>query len=163
MLATSTNLIGQQLLTYMNTDDLRCVRAFLSDGAELGVLDVQGSWRLIPHNLKLRQQILKQAGQRRQRGAGASDPIGAYVEEKLAGAMTARKAATELANVSRLIASSASAKTPPGSARQPGSADARGLDAPAALVSADGVVDREREVGTAARPRKLSIGTGQVF
>ncbi|CAE6862245.1 DDE-type integrase/transposase/recombinase [Paraburkholderia domus] len=162
VLATSTHLIGQQLLVYMNTDDLRCVRAFLSDGAELGVLAVQGSWRLIPHNLKLRQQILKQAGERRQRGAGAPDPIEAYVKEKLAGAQTARKAATELANVNRLIGSASTAKTPPGPARQPETVVAPALEATATFAApTDGVVDRAQ--GTAARPRKLSIGTGQVF
>ncbi|MGF6782374.1 hypothetical protein P3T21_007615 [Paraburkholderia sp. GAS334] len=146
----------------MNTDDMRCVRAFLSDGAELGVLDVQGSWRLIPHKLKLRQQILKQAGERRQRGAGAPDPIGAYVQEKLAGAKTARKAATELANVSRLIASASTAKTPPGPALQPETVVAPALEATATPAApTDDVVDRAQ--GTATRPRKLSIGTGQVF
>jgi hypothetical protein len=162
VLATSTHLIGQQLLVYMNTDDLRCVQAFLSDGAELGALDVQCSWRVIPHNLKLRQEILKQAGGRRQRGAGAPDPIGAYVQEKLAGAKTARKAATELANASRLITSAPTAKTPPGPARQPESVTVPGLDAPATPVApTDCLVDRVAV--TAARPRKLSIGTGQVF
>jgi hypothetical protein len=33
VLATSTHLIGQHLLIYMNADDLRCVRAFLADGS----------------------------------------------------------------------------------------------------------------------------------
>jgi hypothetical protein len=55
------------------------------------VLGVQGSWRLIPHNLKLRQKILKQTGERRQFGAGAPDPIEAYVKEKLAGVDGSRK------------------------------------------------------------------------
>lgn len=162
VLATSTHLIGQQLLVYMNTDNLRCVRAFLSDGAELGVLDVQGSWRLIPHDLKVRQQILKQAGVRRQRGAGAPDPIGAYVQEKLAGAKTARKAATELASVSRLIAAAPAATTPPGRARQPETVATLAPDAMAMPVAqTDSRADRAAVA--AARPRKLSIGTGQVF
>ena len=62
VLATSTHLIGQHLLIYMNADDLRSVRAFLADGMELGVLEAQGAWRVVPHNLRLRQEILKQAG-----------------------------------------------------------------------------------------------------
>jgi hypothetical protein len=36
VLATSTHLIGKQLLVYLNADDLRCVRAFLMDGTKLG-------------------------------------------------------------------------------------------------------------------------------
>lgn len=51
VLATSTHLIGQYLLIYMNADDLRSVRAFLADGTELGVLEAQGAWRVVPHNL----------------------------------------------------------------------------------------------------------------
>ncbi|WOD13414.1 hypothetical protein [Paraburkholderia kirstenboschensis] len=42
VLAASTRLIGQDLLIYMNANDLRSVRAFLSDGTELGELEVQG-------------------------------------------------------------------------------------------------------------------------
>jgi putative transposase len=62
VLACSTHLIGQPLLIYMNADDLRCVRAFLADGTELGVLEAQGAWGVKPHNLKLRQEILKLHG-----------------------------------------------------------------------------------------------------
>jgi putative transposase len=55
VLATSTRLIGQYLLIYLTADDLRCVRAFLADGIELGVPDAQGAWRVVPHNFKLRE------------------------------------------------------------------------------------------------------------
>src|ERR1700752_73923 len=102
VLAMSTHLIGQDLLIYMNANDLRSVRAFLSDGSELGELHVQGVWRMIPHNLKLRQQILNDAGQRRgRRGVPEDNPIEAYVKRKLAEAKKKRKSASQLAHAKR--------------------------------------------------------------
>jgi hypothetical protein len=43
VLANSAHLIGQSVLVYINADDLRCVRAFLADGTELGVFGAQGA------------------------------------------------------------------------------------------------------------------------
>ena len=63
--ASSTQLIGRKLLLSLNADDLRSVRAFVPDGAELGVLNAQGAWGVMPHNLKVRQEILKLRGRRR--------------------------------------------------------------------------------------------------
>ena len=68
VLAWSAHLIGQEVLVYLNANDLRSVRAFLPDGTELGELDVQGLWRMIPHNLKLRREICRQMRIRRRRG-----------------------------------------------------------------------------------------------
>jgi putative transposase len=81
VLAMSTHLIGQDLLIYMNATDLRSVRAFLSDGSELGELHVQGVWRMIPHNLKLRQQILNDAGQRSGRRGVPEDNLSQFDPE----------------------------------------------------------------------------------
>ncbi|CAB3734202.1 helix-turn-helix domain-containing protein [Paraburkholderia rhynchosiae] len=117
VLASSTRLIGKQLLIYLNADDLRCVRAFLPDGTELGVLDAQGAWRVVPHNLKLRQEIRKLRGRRRSRAAAEPNPIEAYVQAKLAQAKQTRKAATELAHAVRLLASAPTVRTPVGPPR----------------------------------------------
>jgi putative transposase len=57
------------------------VRAFLSDGSELGELHVQGVWRMIPHNLKLRQQILNDAGQRSGRRGVPEDNLSQFDPE----------------------------------------------------------------------------------
>jgi len=62
------------------------VRAFLPDGAELGVHDAQGIWRVVPHNLKLRQEIRKASDSTHDHGAIDTNPIEAYLQVKLAGA-----------------------------------------------------------------------------
>ncbi|MFM0365523.1 integrase [Paraburkholderia sediminicola] len=161
VLATSAHLIGQHLLIYMNADDLRSVRAFLADGMELGVLEAQGAWRVVPHNLKLRQQILRQSGGRRRNANLAPNPIEAYVDEKMRQAKRTRKAATELAHATRLLGSAPTVRTPVGPPRPLGTTTvtpgtSSGMDPQATTVNE---LRRRMEV----RPRKLSIGTGQVF
>ncbi|MGF6383339.1 putative transposase [Paraburkholderia atlantica] len=161
VLATSTQLIGQHLLIYMNADDLRSVRAFLADGMELGVLEAQGAWRVVPHNLKLRQHILRQAGKRRRPTSPDLNPIEAYIDEKRTQAKKSRKAATELAHATRLLASAPTVHTPLGPPRPPGT-DPDTPDA-APTVDAQAATVVELTPRTSVRPRKLSIGTGQVF
>jgi putative transposase len=95
VLASSTQLIGKKLLLYLNADDLRSVRAFLPDDTELGVLNAQGAWGVMPHNLKLRQEILKLRGRRRPLAGIDSNPIEAYVQAKLAQAKKSRRAAND--------------------------------------------------------------------
>jgi transposase InsO family protein len=162
VLATSPRLIGQHLLIYMNADDLRSVRAFLTDGMELGVLEAQGAWRVVPHNLKLRQEIRKDAGRRGRSATLESNAIEAYVEEKLKQAKKTRKAATELAHAKLLLASAPTVRTPAGplQAIEPKSAGTPGT-APTMDTPTTAVV--ELAPRTSVRPRKLSIGTGQVF
>lgn len=156
VLARSTRLVGKQILVYLNADDLRCVRAFLTDGTELGVLDAQGAWGVVPHNLKLRQEVRKLRDRRRSH-LDDSNPIEAYVEAKLAQAKTSRKAATEYARTVRLLASAPTTRTPAEAAPAARSAS---LSVVAAPPSADGVLIAP---STPAQPRKLIIGTGQVY
>jgi hypothetical protein len=160
VLAASTNLIGQHLLIYMNADDLRSVRAFLADGTELGVLEAQGAWQLVPHNLKLRQEICRQSGKRGRLSDSRANPIEAYVQQKLAQAKKTRKAATDLARTKQLLASAPTVRTPVCPDRK--------LETP---VPAGTQSTTQAQADTLAplpptapvRPRKLSIGTGQVF
>jgi putative transposase len=162
VLATSTQLIGHQLLIYMNADDLRSVRAFLGDGTALGVLDAQGAWRVVPHNLKLRQEIRRQAGKRRHHSAVAVNPIETYVKEKIAQAKKTRKAATELAHAMRLLSAAPTARTPPGPPRTAETPTAAQPATPSGDVASGSAV-AEPSPRAPARARKLSIGTGQVF
>jgi putative transposase len=162
VLARSTHLIGQEVLVYLNASDLRSVRAFLPDGTELGELDVQGLWRMIPHNLKLRQEICKQMRVRRRRGVVDTNPIETYVKEKFEQAKKNRKAATELANTMRLITSAQRGDLPVSPAvphPEPNTVESLGpVPDPGPMETPD-----DRPPGTHARPRRLSIGTGQVF
>jgi hypothetical protein len=104
VLACSAQLIGQSLRVYINADDLRCVRAFLADGSELGVLEAQGAWRVVPHNLTLRKEIMKARGCRRSGNTLTGNPIEAYVQTKVAEAKRSRRAASDVARTLRLLA-----------------------------------------------------------
>ncbi|KWR88399.1 hypothetical protein RM96_20190 [Cupriavidus sp. IDO] len=137
---------------------MRCVRAFLTDGTELGVLDAQGAWGVVPHNLKLRQEVRKLRDRRRSQ-PGDSNPIEAYVQTKLAQAKTSRKAATEYARTVRLLVSAPTTRTPAEAAPSTRSAFSSTVSAPAA-AAADGVPIAPH---APAQPRQLTIGTGQVF
>lgn len=161
VLATSAHLIGQHLQIYMNADDLRSVRAFLADGMELGVLEAQGAWRVVPHNLRLRQQILRQRGRGRRNASLGLNAIEAYVDEKMKQAKQTRKAATELAHASRLLGSAPTGRTSVGPPRPPGTdtvAPGTGSD-----INPHASTDSEFRQRMVVRPQKLSIGTGQVF
>ncbi|AKM45305.1 integrase [Burkholderia contaminans] len=158
VLACSTHLIGQALRVYLNADDLRSVRAFLPDGAELGVLDAQGAWRVVPHNLTLRQEIRKLQGRKRIRASLNANAIETYVQSKLEQAGKTRRAASDLAQAIRILAAAPTVRTPPG----PGVS----MAAPSVVSTAEPspsleAPPRERSP-TRTRPRKLAIGTGQV-
>jgi transposase InsO family protein len=162
VLATSTHLIGQYLLIYMNADDLRSVRAFLADGTELGVLEAQGAWRVVPHNLKLRQEIRKHVGKRRRHANVDTNPIEAYVQEKFSQAKRTRKAATELAHAICLLASAPTVRTPVGPTR-PAETETAVTPGAAPTTDAQAATVVELAPCKSVRPRTLSIGTGQVF
>jgi putative transposase len=48
LLAKSPGLIGKKVDLMVNIDDLRVIRAYLPDGAELGKLKAMGKWGLTP-------------------------------------------------------------------------------------------------------------------
>jgi putative transposase len=57
VLSKSLNLIGQELHLLVNINDLRVIRAYLSDGTEFGYIIATGKWGIIPHTLRMRKQI----------------------------------------------------------------------------------------------------------
>ncbi|MBW8832159.1 MAG: integrase, partial [Burkholderiales bacterium] len=59
LLASTALFLGKKLRLYYNSQDLRTVRAFADDGAEIGVLKAQGAWGEIVHDLKLRQEVVR--------------------------------------------------------------------------------------------------------
>jgi transposase InsO family protein len=82
VLAASGALLGKELRVYYNSDDLRTVRAFLADGAELGILKAQGAWGEISHDLKLRREIMKLRAKKRLAFTITQEFIDRFVEEK---------------------------------------------------------------------------------
>jgi putative transposase len=57
-LRAMTGLIGSQIRVHVDPMDLRSVKTFLPGGAELGILDVQGPWRSVPHTLRDRVDLM---------------------------------------------------------------------------------------------------------
>lgn len=118
VLASTGSFLGQELRVYYNSQDLRTVRAFAPDGGELGLLKAQGAWGEIAHDLKLRQEILRQRGIHRRNAALGPDFLRSFIEHKTAQAKNTRRAASDLAQALRTLAAaptsvSAMAATPP--------------------------------------------------
>lgn len=149
VLASTGSFLGQELRVYYNSQDLRTVRAFAPDGGELGLLKAQGAWGEIAHDLKLRQEILRQRGTHRRNAALGPDFLRSFIEHKTAQAKHTRRAASELAQLLRTLVAaptsvSASGVTPASArASQPPPGEP-GQQPPAVRVE----------------PQRLSIGTG---
>jgi len=160
VLACSTHLIGQRLLVYMNADDMRSVRAFLADGSELGVLDAQGAWRVMPHTLTLRRKILKEKANRGSLASASANPIEDYLNVKLAQAKKKRKVASDLSQAVRILSAAPTVRTPVGPPKAALPAAKRDTESKPNCVSDQGPPP---VLSTPVRPRKLTIGTGQVY
>jgi len=91
-----------------------------------------------------------------------ANPIEAYVQTKLEQAKETRKAATELAHAVKLLASAPTVRTPVGPAR-PVETTVASSPAIEAVPSTPKVTAVELAPRAPVQPKKLSIGTGQVF
>jgi len=154
MLASTAAFLGQELRIYYHSQDLRAVRAFGADGAEIGVLKVQGAWGEIAHDLKLRQEILRLRGRKRLTSALSQDFLQAYVQHKLTKAKRTRRAASDITQTLRTLAAAPTSISelppqPPHSAQMTARAQAPDGDAPSPT--------RQR-----VEPERLSIGSGFV-
>lgn len=113
VLASTASFLGQELRLYYNSQDLRTLRAFAADGAEIGVLKAQGAWGEIAHDLKLRQEIIRLRGRKRLASALTHEFLAQYVEQKFAKAKRTRRAASELTQTLRTLAAAPTSMTAP--------------------------------------------------
>ncbi|MBR8010650.1 hypothetical protein KTF23_31250 [Burkholderia multivorans] len=134
---------------------MRSVRAFLLDGTELGLLDAQGAWHVVPHNLTLRQEIRKAQGRKRLRTSLDAHGIEKYIRAKLEQAGKTRRAASDLAQAARILAAAPLVRTPPGPV-------STSMSTSTAVAYPATSVVRPEVPEVRAHPRKLKIGTGQV-
>jgi putative transposase len=97
ILSSSPGLIGKKLRIYFDVRDIRSVKAFFEDGAELGVLSAARPWCYSPHSVRVRQEIfrLKRKGKLNYREG--DDPVEAWEKYKRSQAKTNKRAATDLA------------------------------------------------------------------
>jgi putative transposase len=141
-LASTASFLGQELRVYYNSRDLRTVRAFAADGAEIGVLKAQGAWGEIAHDLKLRQEIVRLRGRKRLGAVLTQEFMQRFIEDKFANAKRTRRAANVLEQTLRTLAAAPTSATtaPPGA------------PVPEVVVSAPAPIRIE--------PQRLSVGTG---
>ena len=80
ILSKSPHLIGTNIKLLVDINDLRTLRAYLPDGAELGILTAKGKWSLRPHSLKERKAINKLKKDKKINFDMYNDPIEIYQE-----------------------------------------------------------------------------------
>lgn len=97
ILSSSPRLIGKKVRIYFDVRDIRSVKAFFEDGAELGILTAVRPWCYTPHSVRVRQEIfrLKRKGKLNYRDG--DDPIEAWEKYKRSQAKANKRAATDLA------------------------------------------------------------------
>ncbi len=79
VLADSAQLIGRKLVVHIDEDDMRQVKVFLDNGAELGFLTAQGKWSNTKHSRRTRQAINSLLYRRTLVLAEFDDPVQAYL------------------------------------------------------------------------------------
>ena len=146
MLASTTAFLGQRLRIYYNSQDLRTVRAFAADGAEIGVLKAQGAWGEIAHDLKLRQEIIRLRGRKRLACAFTQEFLQAFVNDKVAKARRTRRAASDLTQTLRTLAAAPTSTSASPLKATPPAPDIAAPSAPPTRVE----------------PERLRIGSGYV-
>lgn len=80
VLSKMPDLIGQKLTLLVNINDLRSIKAYLSNGSELGMLTASGKWGIKPHTLKMRKEINKLKKNKYIHINSTDDPIEIYHE-----------------------------------------------------------------------------------
>jgi transposase InsO family protein len=146
VLASTALYLGRKLRLYYNSQDLRTVRAFADDGAEIGVLKAQGAWGEIVHDLKLRQEVVRLRGRKHLAGAMNHEGLTQFIEDKLAKAKRSRRGASELAQTLRSLAAAPTSMSP---------------QAPAA-AAVPSAPEPPTSPSARVKPRKLSIQPGFV-
>jgi len=58
-ISSSPQLVGQKVILKLNILDLRTIKAYLPNGASIGILRAEGSWGIRKHSLKIREVIFK--------------------------------------------------------------------------------------------------------
>ena len=147
-LASTGSFIGQQLRIYYNSQDMRSVRAFTAQGAEIGQLTAQGAWGQVQHDLKLRQEIVRLSGRKRLDAALGEPWLSQFIEQKFAMAKSSRRAASDLARTIRALTQVPPLAEPDGSANLESSAAS-------SLPS-----ERQAAAIVPVEPRDLKIGSG---
>lgn len=97
VLSRSPALVGKKLDLLINVDDLRIIRAFLSDDSEFGVLTAAGKWGIRPHTLQTRKEINRLKTNKLIHFTQSDDPIEIYQRFLAQNALNKKSDRTRLA------------------------------------------------------------------
>jgi len=78
-LKATYNLCGKYIFIEANPKDLRTVKAFTENGAEIGILKAGAPWHLRPHTLEMRKVITSLYSRKIIHYTKYADPIAAYL------------------------------------------------------------------------------------
>ncbi len=108
VLARSPELVGKTLRLLVDPDDVRLVKAFLPNAAELGFLTGHGMWGWTPHTLEMRKAISVLRHRKVLHYTERDNPIQVYLNYLAKRALTSKSSAREYAKHQRAIASAGS-------------------------------------------------------
>lgn len=97
ILSSNPALIGKKLRIYYDVRDIRTVKAFFEDGAELGMLTAAHPWCYTPHSVRVRREISRLVRLGKLKYREGDDPIEAWEKMKRGNAKKDKRAATALA------------------------------------------------------------------
>jgi hypothetical protein len=97
ILSSNSALIGKKLRIYYDVRDIRTVKAFFEDGAELGMLSAAHPWCYTPHSVRVRREISRLVRLGKLKYREGDDPIEAWEKMKRGNAKKDKRAATALA------------------------------------------------------------------
>lgn len=109
VLADCPALIGRKLIVDIDEEDMRCVKAYLENGDELGFLTPNGPWGITKHSRRDRKAINSLISRRVLVLAADQNPVVAYVEsltttkvkEKSKRPLLSPRQATEVARLAK--------------------------------------------------------------
>jgi Integrase core domain. len=103
IVARNPELIGLTVDLLIDTDDIRSLKAFLTDGSELGIFTASGKWGVVPHNLQTRKQINKLKREKLLQLSTMEDPIEVYHRYLEKRALDNKSDRNKLANLKRQL------------------------------------------------------------
>lgn len=138
VLARSPELVGKTLRLVVDPEDVRLLKAFLPNGAELGFLTGSGMWGWTPHTLEIRKAISVLRHRKVIHYTERDNPVHVYLDYLAKRALTSKSAAREYAKHRRAVASVGSGLslvpgTPPPDDVEPDDTAASGKASPARL------------------------------
>jgi putative transposase len=110
ILGARPELVGRKLRIYFIARDIRRIHAFFEDGSELGILVASRQWRITPHSLRVRKEILRLHRLKLLKYDDADNPVEAYVKFKRSESKHNKRAGNALAGIRGGINAAASAE-----------------------------------------------------